>query len=118
MRNFKPKNIFIGAMIFLGAFLVLSMLTEFAQKTKTFPYLPTFVKALESGNVKNVQIVGQEVVGELRDGTSFHTTIGNDPELWKNLRGTNAEVTITNMATQTSIWYFFIFILLTTLILS
>jgi cell division protease FtsH len=118
MRNFKPKNILVGALIFLTAFLVLSILTDFAQRTKPFPYLPTFVKALESGQVKTVQIVGQDVLGELKDGTSFHTTIGNDPELWKNLRSTGAEVTVTNVATQASLWYFFIFIVLTTLILS
>ena len=118
MRNFKSKNIIIGALVFLAAFFVLSLLTDFAQKTKSFSYLPTFVKALESGEVKNLQIVGQEVVGELKDGTSFHTTVGNDPELWKNLRNTDAEVNVTNVATQASMWYFFMFVVLVTLILS
>lgn len=118
MRNFKSKNMLLGAMIFVGAFLVLSLLTDLAQKTKAFPYLPTFVKALEKGEVKSVQVVGQDLVGELKDGTSFHTTIGNDPELWKDLRSSEVEVSITNMATQSSMWYFFIFIVLATIILS
>ncbi len=118
MRNFKSKNLVIGILVFLAAFFVLSWLTDLAQKTKSFPYLPTFVKALESGEVKSVQIVGQDVLGELKDGTSFHTTVGNDPELWKNLRSTNAEVNITNLATQASMWYFFIFIVIVTIALS
>jgi cell division protease FtsH len=118
MRNFKMKNMLLGAMIFVGAFLVLSLLTDFAQKTKIFPYLPTFVKALEQGEIKSVQVVGQDLVGELKDGTSFHTTVGNDPELWKNLRGSNVEVSITNVSTQNSMWYFFLFVIVTTLVLS
>lgn len=118
MRNFKSKNILLGAMLFIGAFLILSLLTEFAQKTKTFAYLPTFVKALEKGEVKSVQVVGQDLLGELKDGGSFQTTVGNDPELWKNLRASNVEVSVTNTSTQNSMWYFFIFVVLTTIILS
>lgn len=118
MRKFNSRNILIGVLVFLAAFFVLSLLTDFAQKTKSFSYLPDFVTALEKGQVKSVQIVGQEVLGELKDGTSFHTTVGNDPELWKNLRNTNAEVVVTNLANQASMWYFFLFVLFVTLGLS
>jgi len=118
MRKFNSKNIFIGALVFLAAFFVLSLLTDYAEKTKTFSYLPTFVNALERGDVKSVQIAGQEVLGELKDGTQFHTTVGNDPELWKNLRNTNTDVVVTNMANQTSAWYFFLFIIFVTIVLS
>jgi cell division protease FtsH len=118
MKNFKSKNMLLGVLAFLAAFFVLSLLTDFAQKTKTFSYLPTFVNALESGQVESVQIVGQEILGELKDKTSFHTTVGNDPALWKNLRDANVEVNVTNVATQASMWYFLMFILIATLILS
>lgn len=118
MRNFKSKNFIIGLLVFLAAFFVLSMLTDFAQKTKSFPYLPTFVKALERGEIKSVQIVGQEVLGELNDGTAFHTTVGNDPAIWKSLRDTNTEVNITNVSAQSAMWYFFIIVVLITGVLA
>lgn len=118
MRKFNSRNILIGVLVFLAAFFVLSLLTDFAQKTKSFSYLPDFVTALEKGQVKSMQILGQDVVGELQDGTSFHTVVGNDPELWKNLRNTKAEVVVTSAANQASMWYFFLFVLFVTLGLS
>ena len=62
MRKFKSKNIFIGALVFLAAFFVLSLLTDFAQKTKTFAYLPTFVKALEQGEVKVFKLLAKRLL--------------------------------------------------------
>lgn len=118
MSKFKSRNIIVGLLIFIAAFLVLAQLTDYAQKTKSIPYLPTFVKHLERGEVKSIQVAGQEVYGELKDGTAFQTTVGNDPTLWSDLRKTGAEVGITSLASQASLWYFFMFLLLGTIGLS
>ncbi len=57
-----------------------------------------FIRNVEEGKVKEVTIKGQEITGKYvenagKDKKAFHTYAPDDPDLVKNLRGKNVQIT-------------------------
>lgn len=98
--------------------VVLVRLNDYTNEVKDLPYLPTFVQHLVRGDVKQVQVSGQQVQGTLQDGSVFQTTVAEDPQLWRDLRQAKTEVTIVNPANQASSWYFFMFSFIIMIVIS
>jgi cell division protease FtsH len=64
-----------------------------------------FIGQLNAGNVSVITIneSAQRVDGKLKDGSSFFSTVGNDPEIWKFLREKSVNVTV-KPPEQVSLW--------------
>ncbi len=107
-----PKNVLLLALLFMGGILVLHQFTDYARQIKTVPYMPTFLKKVEDGSVKQVHISGHEVYGTFKDGTRFETVIGDNQKNWELLEKNNVEVIVSSAANQVSLWYLLPFLLL------
>jgi len=107
-----PKNILILTLLLVGGILVLHQFTDYARQIKTVPYMPTFLKKVEEGAVKQVHIAGHDVYGTLKDGTRFETVIGDNQKNWDLLEKTGVEVIVASTSNQISLWYLFPFLLL------
>jgi cell division protease FtsH len=63
--------------------------------TKSVTYTQ-FNQQVVQGEVKGVTVSGDQLQGELNNGTQFTTTVpGNDPSLWPMLKDHNVNVTVT-----------------------
>ncbi|HEV2601255.1 MAG TPA: ATP-dependent zinc metalloprotease FtsH [Candidatus Babeliales bacterium] len=100
-----PKGVLIGAIIVFGCMLTLHHLTSIKQGIKLINY-SAFMKHVEAGNVKKMIVSGNDVAGELRDGTTFETVVPSyNPENWSVYTKNNIEVEIDSSAGQMNIWY-------------
>lgn len=106
------KNILILTLLLVGGILVLHQFTDYARQIKTVPYLPTFLKKVEEGAVKQVHISGNDVYGIYKDGTRFETVIGDNQKNWEALEKSGVEVVLASTSNQISLWYIFPFLLL------
>jgi ATP-dependent Zn protease len=53
---------------------------------------------VEKSNVEHVEIMGSEVKGKLKDGSSFKTTVPDYPDLVKNLMEKNVSIKVKECA--------------------
>lgn len=107
-----PKNILILTLLVVGGILLLHQFTDYARQIKTIPYIPTFLKQVDQGFVKQVHISGHDVYGVFKDGTRFETVIGDNPKNWDLLEKNGVEVILASGSNQISLWYIFPFLLL------
>jgi cell division protease FtsH len=107
-----PKNILLLTLLLLGGVLLLHQFTDYARQIKTIPYMPTFLKKVEEGAVKQVHIAGQDVYGTFKDGSRFETTVGENQKNWELLEKNDVEVVVTSPSNQVNLWYIFPFLLL------
>jgi cell division protease FtsH len=101
-----PKNLLILLMIMVGGLVLLHQFTDYARHIKTFSY-DTFLKNVETDQVKEVRVSGQDVYGILRDGTRFETVVGANPKNWDILKEHNVHVWVESPSSQMSFWYIF-----------
>ncbi len=117
-----PKGILFGACIVVVCMLMLYKLTSLSQKIQPINY-SAFLKNVESGKVKKIIISGLDVAGEMRDGSTFETVIGDTPANWDLYKKNDVEVIVENQMNQLGffhllplllligtmmlVWYFF-----------
>ena len=53
-----------------------------------------FIKQVENGGVSKVDIKGDELTGQLKDGSKFHTNLPEYPELVDKLRENNVGINV------------------------
>jgi len=107
----SPKNLVILALIFLGGVLLLNQFVDHVSHIKTISY-DTFLKRVELGDVKRVDVLGQDVSGVFADGSRFETVVGTNQKNWELLKDHNVEVWVASQSNQISLWYIFPFLLL------
>lgn len=109
-----PKNLLILLMIMVGGLLLLHHFTDYARQIKTISY-DAFLKSVETNEVKEVHVAGQEVYGLFRDGSRFETVVGANPKNWDMLKEHNVQVWVASSSSQVSLWYIFplLFLLMT-----
>ncbi len=98
------RNIIVGVVIFFGALLCLSVMTDITRNKKTISY-STFLDKVEDDAVKKVYVSDSSVEGILKDGTQFETVVPRDSGLWQMLRAHGVEFTIAAGAGQFSFWH-------------
>lgn len=106
------KNVLVLALLLFGGVVLLHQFTDYARHIKTIPYMPTFIQKVEAGDVKKIQVSGQDVYGTFNDGTRFETVIADTPKNWDVLKDHGVEVVVASPAGQMSLWYLFPFLLL------
>jgi cell division protease FtsH len=99
-----PRGLLLAVIIIVGALMMLKWLTDYSLQVKPISY-STFLKRVEAGDVKLVQVTDQDVQGLFKDGTKFETVIAQAPQNWDILKKNNVEVTISSSSGQVSLWY-------------
>jgi cell division protease FtsH len=87
------KNIAMWLIIFATFVLMYSLLTS----KPTAPdkvIFSDFVQALENGEVAEVTIQGENIIGKFKDGKSFRTFAPQDPEIVTKLREKGVKITV------------------------
>ena len=99
-----PKNAFIAIIIFLACLLALHQLTDNSRNIHTIDY-SAFLDKIEQNQVSKVYITGQDVRGQLKDGTLFETVILSNQRVEDVLRQHNVEMTVGSPSTAVALWY-------------
>ncbi len=99
-----PKNIVFAVVFFVLCLGLLTKLTDYSRKVANIPY-SAFLQKVEEGAVKAVNISGQDVYGEFKDGNKFETVIGDYTKNWDLLRTHGVEFSIANPSSSLSFWH-------------
>lgn len=106
-----PANLLLLAVIFLAGIVFLAKLTEYTRQTKTLVY-SEFIEKVQQDQVKEIEIVGQEVRGILKDGTYFEATVANNPTDLDLLKQKNVKIAVASGTGVNMFWYFMPFLAL------
>lgn len=99
-----PKGIVIAVVVIAISVGVLSWFTHFTRDTKVVSY-SEFLDLVEDDAVKRVYVSGQDVTGELKDGTRFESVVAHNPKNWDILREHDVEFGLENLANQFTLWH-------------
>jgi cell division protease FtsH len=102
----RTKQLLISLIVFSISIAVLYKLTELSRNAVVFSY-STFLDKVEQNLVKRVQISGNNVIGILKNGTTFETVILDDQSLWQTLRKYKVDVIAESVGTD---WTLILFI--------
>jgi len=105
-RPFKggTKSFVIAAIIFVAIVAVTTHLIDMTRNVKKINY-STFLKKVESGQVKRVHVSGQDVSGELKDNSKFETVVAYNPKNWDMLKEHDVEFEVSSTAGGFNFWY-------------
>ncbi len=98
------KNIFIATIVFLACLLALHQLTDSSRNIHVMPY-STYLNKVENDQVSKVYITGQDVRGQLKDGTLFETVILSNQNDESLLRQHDVEIIVGHPSTAVALWY-------------
>lgn len=123
MKKFKKNKLFSGGPrnvmgMALVAFLALGALiwlTEYSRTIHIMTY-SAFLDVIEQNKVKEVYVDGQEVRGQLVDGTRFECIVPDAPQLWELLRNHKVTTAVANQSGFVSHWYIPLLLLVLALI--
>jgi cell division protease FtsH len=103
--NSTIKTVFVWAAIILSAFLLWQALKTGSNTPKekeiTFSQ---FMSDVDQGLVQKVKVIGQEIRGDKKDGTTFHAIIPpplGDTEMYKTLRQKGVDIEIKDISNGT-----------------
>jgi len=99
-----PRNFIVAAAIFVIVIFVLTRLNDMTRNVKKVNY-SAFLKMVERDQVKKVSVSGQDVTGELKDGSKFSTVVAYNPKNWDMLKKHDVEVEVSNPAAGFNFWY-------------
>lgn len=94
-RQLHQQNFYKSLALWLMVGLIVVLLVNLwnqprrAQREMAFS---DFLYAVDSGQVEEVTIQGQNILGKFRDGVEFRTYAPNDPQLISNLRQKNVRI--------------------------
>ena len=97
-----PRNLLILVGLLILGLLVLTRINEYTHQIRTISYT-TFLKKVDQDEVKNVYVNGQDVSGELKNGTRFETVIPEVSSNWDSLKSHGVEVIIASPSNQLSV---------------
>lgn len=113
----SPKNIFIATIVFLACLLALHQLTDSSRNIHVMPY-STYLDKVEQNQISRVYITGQDVRGQLKDGTLFETVILSNHNDEALLREHNVEIIVGHASTTFALWYILPFLSLLLIIMA
>ncbi len=101
------RSMILLMLLLTGGLMILHWFTDYARQIKSVPYT-TFLKMVESDQVKQVYASEQDVRGVLADGSRFETVVPNNPNDWETLKKHNVEVNVASTTGQVSFWHIFL----------
>jgi cell division protease FtsH len=110
-RNSGPKQLVIVVALLVLSLLLLTKLTDMTQSTTKISF-SEFLNKVQADQVKEVKIAGQDIAGELKDGSVFETVAGGYEKTWDMLREHKVEFAVDNSGSKINyIWLFVLFLL-------
>ncbi len=91
MQNSR-KNFLVWIAIFIVVMVISNALTGGAQGSAVA--FSDFMKRVENSEVAKVNIKGDELTGQLKDGSKFYTNLPHYPNLVDKLRESNVEINV------------------------
>ncbi|KJR42862.1 cell division protein ftsH [Candidatus Magnetoovum chiemensis] len=92
--NNTTKNLLVWVLIG-GLMIILFNLLSFPHVNQKELIFSDFIKKLETGEIKEIMLQENEIIGKLQDGSDFKTYIvANYPDLIKELRSENVKITV------------------------
>ena len=101
------KNLALWLVISLMVILLFNMFNHPTQTRQQTSY-SDFLNAVSQGEVSQVTIQGNNILGKYKDGTSFRTFVPSDPNLIRDLR--DKGIQISAKPVDESPWYMTILI--------
>ena len=92
--NSTVKTLLFWVVLIVTAVLLWQVVRQTQTKSEQERSFSEFMNEVEKSNVENVEIMGSEVKGKLKDGSSFKTTVPDYPDLVKNLMGRNVSIKV------------------------
>src|SRR3990167_5726077 len=109
--NKGPKNLILGVVFFVLCLALLTQLTQYTQSIKTIAY-STFLKQIETDQVRMIKSIGTDVEGELKNGDKFAVIIPeNNQQMWDLLKAHNVDFVVGKPAMQLGFWQILLFML-------
>ncbi len=99
-----PKNLIVGVIFFVLCLGFLAQLTNYTQQITKIAY-STFLRKVEANDVKQVHISGSDIIGELKNGERFETTMGDHAQIWDMLRAHGVEFSVSKPNVQVGFWH-------------
>ena len=92
--NSTVKTLLFWVVLIVTAVLLWQVVRQTQTKSEQERSFSEFMSEVEKSNVENVEIMGSEVKGKLKDGSSFKTTVPDYPDLVKNLMAKNVLIKV------------------------
>jgi len=100
-----PKNLFLFILFVFGTLLAISWLTDYTHKHPPISY-SAFLKRVENGDVRRVDVSGQNIKGQFKNGDSFVTVMPQNQSTWDQLKQHNVEINVESPGSSVAFWYF------------
>jgi cell division protease FtsH len=92
--NSTVKTLLFWVVLIVTAVLLWQVVRQTQTKPEQDRSFSEFMNEVEKSNVDNVEIMGSEVKGKLKDGLAFKTTIPDYPDLVKTLMEKNVSIKV------------------------
>jgi cell division protease FtsH len=92
--NSTVKTLIFWVVLIVTAVLLWQVVRQTQTKSEQDRSFSEFMSEVEKSNVDNVEIMGSEVKGKLKDGSAFKTTIPDYPDLIKTLMQKNISIKV------------------------
>lgn len=105
-----PKNFInflIVGLLLLCALGLLNQLTQYARPIHTFNYTQ-FLQNIETDKIKSIYIAGQNVQGDMKDGSKFEAILPLLHNQWDAFKQHGIEVSIANNSDHYFFWFIMI----------
>jgi cell division protease FtsH len=92
--NSTVKTLLFWVVLIVTAVLLWQVVRQAQTKSEQDRSFSEFMMEVEKSNVVNVEIMGSEVKGKLKDGSAFKTTVPDYPDLVKTLMDKNVSIKV------------------------
>jgi cell division protease FtsH len=92
--NSTVKTLLFWVVLIVTAVLLWQVVRQAQTKSEQDRSFSEFMMEVEKSNVINVEIMGSEVKGKLKDGSAFKTTVPDYPDLVKTLMEKNVSIKV------------------------
>src|SRR5579859_3846962 len=97
-----PRNLLILVGFLVVGLFALTRINEYTHQIRTISYT-TFLKKAEQDDIKSIYVNGQDVSGELKNGTRFETVIPESAQNWDLLKNHAVEIVVSSPSSQLSL---------------
>ncbi len=100
-----PKNLFLFILFVFGTLMAISWLTDYTHKHPLISY-SAFLKRVESGDVRRVDVAGQNIKGQFKNNDKFITVMPQSQSTWDQLKQYNVAINVESPGSSVALWHF------------
>lgn len=100
-----PKSLFLFLLFVFGTLMAISWLANYSSQYPVISY-SAFLNRVEKGDVKRVDVSGQNIKGIFKNDEKFITVMPQSQSTWDQLKVHNVEINVESPGSTTAFWYF------------